>query len=165
MTGNRNNAAAETGVHLWLLLWKATKALEAHARRSVQRTGLCLSDFGALEALLHTGPLPVNALRQKVLISSGSMTAAVDRLERSGLVERAVTPTDRRSRIVHLTAKGSKLISELFREHAREMEAAFSCLTPTERNTLAGLLRKAGRAAEESSAGKQTLNVQKKGRN
>jgi MarR family transcriptional regulator, 2-MHQ and catechol-resistance regulon repressor len=46
----------DSGVHLWVLLWKASKAVEAHARRSVNGTGLGLSDFGVLEALLHKGP-------------------------------------------------------------------------------------------------------------
>lgn len=143
------------GVHLWLLLWKATRTLETHARKSVEKTGLGLTDFGVLEALLHKGPLPVNALREKVLLSSGSMTAAVDRLERSGLVERRNTPADRRARIVHLTAKGSKLIPGVFRRHARDMEEAFSCLNPSERRTLAGLLRKFGRATEHLAARNQ----------
>ena len=140
----KEQCRAEQGVHLWLLLWKATKELEALARRSVQETGLGLSDFGVLEALLHKGPLPVNALRQKVLLSSGSTTTAVDRLERSGLVKRSGTPEDRRSRIVHLTGKGSHLISKLFQEHAKDMELAFSCLAEAERDTLANLLRKLG---------------------
>jgi len=137
------------GVHLWLLLTKATKALETYARRSVEKTGLGLTDFGVLEALFHKGPLPVNALRQKVLISSGSMSTAVDRLERSGLVERVATQRDRRSRVVHLTGQGKKLISGRFREHARDMERAFSCLGKDERNVLASLLRKLGHGAEE----------------
>lgn len=144
------------GVHLWLLLWKATKAVEAQAHRSVKAKDLGLTDFGVLEALLHKGPLPVNALRKKVLLSSGSMTAAVDRLERSGLVERVNTPEDRRARIVHLTDRGSKLISRLFREHARDMEEAFSCLNNAERDALANLLRKLGHGAEKLSASKQS---------
>ena len=144
MRANTKAQAPPHGVHIWLLLSKATKTLEARARRSVQQTGLGLSDFGVLEALLHKGPLPVNALREKVLLSSGSMTAAVDRLERSGLVERAATPNDRRSRIVHLTEQGKKLIGKLFQEHALDMERAFSCLDNAERDTLANLLRKLG---------------------
>lgn len=133
------------GVHLWLLLWKATRAVEEHAHRSIRSTDLGLSDFGVLEALLHKGALPIKALQKKVLLSSGSMTAAVDRLERGGLVERATTPQDRRSRIVHLTPKGSELIATLFRAHASDMEEAFSCLNSSERETLAGILRKLGR--------------------
>src|SRR6202167_3534633 len=84
-----------SGVHLWVLLWKDSKAVEVHARRSVNRTELGLSNFGVLEALLHKGPLPISALGKKVLLSSGSMTAAVDRLERSGYVEWEAMSTDR----------------------------------------------------------------------
>lgn len=133
-----------SGVHLWLLLWKATKSVERLAHRSVRATGLCLSDFGVLEALLHKGPLPVSALQKKVLLSSGSMTAAVDRLERRGWVERTFDTTDRRTRIVRLTGAGSKLIRKLFREHARDMEDAFSALDRSEKEALADLLRKLG---------------------
>jgi MarR family 2-MHQ and catechol resistance regulon transcriptional repressor len=145
---NRHSKSRE-GVHLWLLLWRATKALEAQARRSAEATGLCLSDFGVLEALLHKGPSPVSAFGQKILVSSGSVTAAVDRLERNGLVERVNAAADRRSRIVHLTTKGSELIQGLFKEHARDMEQAFSLLSGPERDALAGLLRKLGHGAEQ----------------
>ena len=143
-------------VHLWLLLWKASRAVEARARRSVEATGLCLSDFGVLEALLHKGPLPISALGKKVLLTSGSITTAVDRLERGGLVKRANAPTDRRSRIVHLTPVGSKLIRRVFAEHARDMEHAFSTLTKSERAAIGNLLRKLGRAVESVNETDQT---------
>ena len=140
------------GVHLWVVLWKATKAVEAHARRSVQGTELGLSDFGVLEALLHKGPLPISALGKKVLLSSGSMTAAVDRLEKSGYVERAPMSTDRRACIVHLTEEGSKLIGKVFAEHERDMERVFSLMDNSERRALANLLRKLGHGAESITA-------------
>ncbi len=144
-----------SGVHLWLLLWKAGKSVERLARNSVTATNLGLSDFGVLEALLHRGPLPVNVLGKKVLLSSGSMTAAVDRLERSGFVERMALATDRRSRVVHLTEKGSKLIRRLFAEHERDMERVFSPADKPERIALANLLRKVGREAEAIAAEKE----------
>jgi MarR family 2-MHQ and catechol resistance regulon transcriptional repressor len=152
MANSTEDRQASSGVHLWLLLWKASKAVESQARQSVRATELCLSDFGVLEALLHKGPLPIGALGKKVLLSSGSMTAAVDRLERSGLVERAATAADRRSRVVHVTEKGSKLIRPLFAEHERDMERVFSNLDGPERTALAKLLRKLGRGAEAMSA-------------
>ena len=141
-----------SGVHLWLLLWKASKAVEAHAWSSVEGTGLGLSDFAVLEVLLHKGPQPVNVIAKKVLLSSGSMTTAVDRLERSGLVERTAAPTDRRARIVHLTKEGSNLIRKTFAQHELDMECVFSHLDASERNALGGLLRKLGHQAEEMKA-------------
>ena len=155
----RNQVEPDTrGVHLWLLLWKASKAVEAQARRSVKATGLCLSDFGVLEALLHKGPLPVGSLGKKVLLSSGSMTAAVDRLERSGFVERASDAADRRARIVYLTEKGRSLIRKMFAEHERDMERLFSRLGKKERNALAVLLRKLGREAGGMAAEGQEVH-------
>jgi MarR family 2-MHQ and catechol resistance regulon transcriptional repressor len=136
------------GVHLWLVLWKAQKSLERHATGNITAFGMCRSDFGVLEALLHKGPLPVNVLGAKVLLTSGSITAAVDRLERRGLVERSGDATDRRARIVHLTVEGRKLICKLFAEHEQAMEKATSALPPEERSVLIELLRKLGRGAE-----------------
>lgn len=129
--------------------------MEAHARYSVRMTALGLSDFGVLEALHHRGPLPINALGKKVLLSSGSMTAAVDRLERSGLVERRSASTDRRARTVHLTKEGAKLIKKAFAEHERDMEHVFSRLDRQERFALASLLRKLGHEAAEMSPEEQ----------
>ncbi len=141
--------AETTGVHLWLVLWKAARAVEAQALRSVEGLGMCLSDFGVLEALLHKGPLPVNALGAKVLLTSGSMTAAIDRLERRGLVRRTADAHDRRARVVHLTSAGRKLIRPAFADHAQALERAVAALAPGERATLIGLLRKLGRGAEQ----------------
>src|SRR3981189_947757 len=107
----RNNS---TGVHLWLVLMKAYQALQQRAMHSIAGTGLCFSDFAVLETLLHKGPLPVNTIGAKVALTSGSPTAAIDRLEKKSLVRRASDATDRRTRIVHLTAKGKTLIHAAF---------------------------------------------------
>src|SRR6202165_119785 len=77
-----------SGVHVFLVLWKAARAVEAYAEKSILQLEMCGSDFAVLEALLHKGPLPVNEIGKKVLLTSGSITVAVDRLEAKGLVER-----------------------------------------------------------------------------
>jgi len=128
-------------------MWKAFRSMEAQAGRSIAGLGLCQSDFGVMEALLHKGPLPVKALGEKVLLTSGSMTAAIDRLERRGWVMRGDDPQDRRSRIVRLTPEGRKTIQALFRTHERDMEQAASKLSHNERAELMRLLRKLGKAA------------------
>src|SRR5262249_12340195 len=58
------------------------------AEQSIRNAGLCLTDFAALEALLHKGPLTITQIQEKVLLASGSMTAAIDWLEKRGLVVR-----------------------------------------------------------------------------
>jgi MarR family transcriptional regulator, 2-MHQ and catechol-resistance regulon repressor len=134
-----------SGVHVFLVLWKAARAVEAYAEKSITDLEMCGSDFAVLEALLHKGPLPVNQIGKKVLLTSGSITVAVDRLEKRGLVERRAHDTDRRARIVHLTREGKKLITRIYAEHAADMEKlAAASLTKAERKTLISLLKKIG---------------------
>jgi MarR family 2-MHQ and catechol resistance regulon transcriptional repressor len=142
-----------TGVHVFLVLWKASRAVQAFAESSVSQLEMCGSDFAVLEALFHKGPLPINEIGKKVLLTSGSITVAVDRLEEKGLVERRAHGSDRRAKIVHLTKEGKKLITSAYADHAADMERLVSAsLTRKERQTLIRLLKKIGyEAAAEST--------------
>lgn len=134
-----------TGVHVFLVMWKAVHAVETYAVRSIAELELCGSDFAVLEALLHKGPLPINEIGRKVLLTSGSITVAVDRLESKGLVERRASGTDRRAKIVHLTKTGKDLIARAYADHAADMERlASASLTKAEREMLIRLLKKIG---------------------
>src|ERR1700736_5619359 len=139
-----------SGVHVWLVFTKAFQALVPHAAGSIKRTKLGDSDFRVLEVLLHKGPLPVNTIGPKVWLTPGSISVAVDRLEKKGLVRRRNTD-DRRVRLVELTAKGRALITKTFREHATAMEKAAGVLSNEERLTLLGLLKKFGKGGKEES--------------
>ena len=141
-----------SGVHVWLVLGKAFHALAAHAEESLNlsRAGLGDSDFRVLEALLHKGPLPVNTIGPKVWLTPGSISVAVDRLEKKALVKRKNTG-DRRVRLVELTAKGRALVSKTFREHAAAMEEHTGLLSKEERLILLRLLKKLGKGGEDES--------------
>jgi MarR family 2-MHQ and catechol resistance regulon transcriptional repressor len=141
-----------SGVHVFLVLWKAARAAEGYAEKSIVELAICGSDFAVLEALLHKGPLPVNEIGKKVLLTSGSITVAVDRLEAKRLVERRAHGTDRRARVVHLTKEGRKLITRAYADHAADMERlASASLTRTERKALISLLKKIGYEAAGAS--------------
>src|SRR5205809_3981103 len=148
MSAHKHNLESLTGgsgVHVFLVLWKASRAGRAYAEKSISELEMCGSDFAVLEALLHKGSLPVNEIGKKVLLTSGSITVAVDRLEAKGLVERRAHGTDRRARIVHLTKSGRKLITRVYADHAADMEKlASASLTRGERKTLIRLLKKIG---------------------
>src|ERR1700716_2579483 len=108
-----------SGVHIWLVLAKAFRALSAHAEESLNLSGAGLgdSDFRVLEVLLHKGPLPVNTIGPKVWLTPGSISVAVDRLEKKRLVKRQTT-NDRRVRPGQGPSKRRELVSKTFREHA-----------------------------------------------
>jgi MarR family 2-MHQ and catechol resistance regulon transcriptional repressor len=141
-----------SGVHVWLVLWKTFRALADQAEESLNliRTGLGESDFRVLEVLLHKGPLPVNTIGPKVWLTPGSISVAVDRLEKTALVKRRNTD-DRRVRLVELTAKGRALIIKIFREHAAAMEEAAGALSKEERLLLLRLLKKLGKGGVRST--------------
>src|SRR4051794_29135562 len=88
-----------SATHVWLVLWKASRAVEQNAVNSVAALGLGLSDFAVLEVLLHAGPQTVNVIGRKVLLTSGSITTAIDRLEARKLVCRTSHPEDKRARV------------------------------------------------------------------
>ena len=134
-----------SGVHVFLVFWKAARAVEAYAQNSVSQLEMCGSDFAILEALLHKGPLPVNEIGKKILLTSGSVTTAIDRLEDKELVERRAHGTDRRAKIVHLTKEGKKLITRIYADHAVDMERlAGASLTKKEREVLIKLCKQIG---------------------
>jgi MarR family transcriptional regulator, 2-MHQ and catechol-resistance regulon repressor len=127
---------------------KAYRALAQVDARSIADSGLGLSDFAVLEILLHKGSLPVNTIGRQVVLTSGSITTAIDRLEEKQLVRRQACPNDRRVTHVTLTTAGRTLIRRIFRVHADRLETVFEPLSATERSALATLLKKLGKHGE-----------------
>jgi MarR family transcriptional regulator, 2-MHQ and catechol-resistance regulon repressor len=147
----RKQAADGSGTHLWLVMMKAFRTLERLATRSIESAEVGLSDFAVLEMLLHKGPQPVNEIGRRIELTSGAITTAVDRLASRGLVTREAHESDRRSRIVCLTARGKAEAVKAFAIHKRAMDVAAGGLSKAERATLIRLLKKLGTSAALSS--------------
>jgi MarR family 2-MHQ and catechol resistance regulon transcriptional repressor len=139
-----------TAPKLWIVMTRCHHALQQLVEQDIAGLGLCLSDFMVLEALLHKGPLTISEIQSKVLLATGSMTAAVDRLEARGLVVRKAVSEDRRARRLELTPGGRGLIEGAFAEHSRHLEEALSVLDETEKQQLYGCLKKLGRSVARS---------------
>lgn len=130
--------------HLWLVLVRCHHALSRIAERSIKDTGLGLTDFAALEALLHKGPLSITEIQSKVPLALGSMTAAVDRLEKKGLLVRTPSPEDRRAKVLKLSPKGRALVEAAFTRHAADLETVMAVLNQREKRQLHSLLKRVG---------------------
>lgn len=139
---------------LWMVLTRCHHALSQIAERSIEGAGLCLTDFAALEALLHKGPLTITEIQAKVLLASGSMTAAVDRLEKKGLLVRSAVASDRRAKLLELTPEGRRIAEAAFRHHSAELESAMAVLNRNEKQQLYALLKKLGVFAAEREIAK-----------
>ncbi len=137
-----------TPEHLYLILWKAFYAVEHHDRHSIRGLGFASdSDFAVLEALHSKGALPVNELGRKLFLTSGSITTAVDRAQRHGLVRRVRAPHDRRVTLVELTEAGRERSRQVLKVHFGNLARALGGLEAVEQRRLADLLRKLGKHA------------------
>lgn len=127
------------------------RQLEARANAALKPLGLHYTDLDVL-ATLRRGGRPYRRtpteLRDSVIITSGAMTACLDRLERNGLVARVADPQDRRSSAAELTTAGRKLIDKAIAVRFGEAADALSGLSGSERSRLALLLKKLGRELE-----------------
>jgi len=130
------------GTTLYLALWRTTRGVQRVAEADIAGSGLCLTDFAVLEALLNTGPQRVTSIAEKVMLTSGSMTTAVDRLAARGLVRRTPDESDARARVIELTDEGRTLIQPVFAAHESVLDDAFAGLSGDERASLLALLLK-----------------------
>ncbi|WP_312685009.1 MarR family winged helix-turn-helix transcriptional regulator [Brevundimonas nasdae] len=105
--------------------------------------GLQPGEFDVLATLRRAAPqtgLTPTALFEATMMSSGGMTARIDRLEKAGLVERGPHPSDRRATLVRLTGKGFDLIDGMMSIHERTAQEILSPLSREEQTLLNGLL-------------------------
>jgi MarR family 2-MHQ and catechol resistance regulon transcriptional repressor len=144
---NKKLTNSKLSLKLFTVLHRATAALDLHALAQIQSCHLGETDFAILEVLLHKGSLPISTIGSKVLLTNGSMTTAVDRLEAKRLVKRVAHETDRRTKLVQLTQKGRDLIEPVFAEHALMIERATSGLTTEEKSQFIELAKKLGKFA------------------
>ena len=136
-------------IHTWLIMLKAFQAIHHLSLPPILKEGLGDSDFRVLEVLLHKGPMPVNALGPKVDLNPGSVSVAVDRLYKKGLVSRVESESDRRVRTVSLTEKGRRVFVPIFRQHAALVKRAFQDVSPEEQRQMEEVLERIARRAEE----------------
>lgn len=122
------------------------RLLEAGAgERLREAAGINYTDLDVLATLRRSGApyrLTPTVLRKSVLLTSGAMTACLNRLEARGLIARNAEAGDRRLLAAMLTAKGLRLIDKAIAVRFEQAEEAVSGLNADERAVLARLLRK-----------------------
>ena len=132
---------------LYIVLSRASEAIHAHSKADIESHGLSFTEFAILEALYHKGPMLLNEVQKKILVSSGGITFLIDKLEKRSLVQRRPCESDRRARWAELTEEGRELMARIFPGHAEVIRRALSGLTPEEQQQLTALLKTLGTAA------------------
>lgn len=96
---------------------------------------------GTLWRIRRSGPIKVSDLARTLSCDMGNLSGVLDRLEEAGLVERVASGTDRRVRLLQLTAKGRRLdaqIENLFKRS--RIHNQLERINPRERNALSSIL-------------------------
>ena len=115
-----------------------------HLQPGFERFGLQGGEFDVLATLRRAGApftLTPTALYEATMLSSGGMTARLDRLQARDLIRRQPNPDDRRGTLVALTDAGLALIDQAIGPHAENETRLMSALSAQERTQLNGLLR------------------------
>lgn len=141
-----------SSLKLWVVMNKAFQSIEKHLRRQVESHGLSFTEFAVLEVLLHKGPLPIGEIGDRVLLTSGSMTYVIDKLERREFIRRRTCAQDRRVIYAELTEKGRTLIEKVFVEHATLLKDLMQGIQSEERILAANMLKQLGIYAEKRSS-------------
>jgi MarR family 2-MHQ and catechol resistance regulon transcriptional repressor len=140
---------ADEALSLWVKLARTHALMLKVSGRDISRYGLTQPQFAVIELLGHLGPMKMNTISTKMLVTGGNMTIVVDNLEKSGLVERARCLEDRRAIWIRLTKKGTAFFHKVFPQHADFVAEAMSVLSHKEIAALGALLKKFGLALQD----------------
>lgn len=142
----------QRALSLWVVMHRAFTSLNQVAEADIRARGFNPTEWGVLEFLYHKGAQPLVKVGEKNLVSSGSVTYVVDKLEAKGLLKRAPCATDRRVIYAVLTEEGEALMRREFPAHAETIRQMFSHLDAETQDQLRSLLKKAGKAPSASKA-------------
>ncbi len=90
------------------------------------------SQFDVIATLGNTCGMTCKDLGEKTLITKGTLTGVLDRLEAKGYLTRTVPESNRRSLWIALTPQGQQLFDSIFYNHLTFLEPAFNSLTEEE---------------------------------
>ena len=124
---------------------KLGKVLEKRAGQALKESGIYYTDLDVLATLRRSGEpyeLTPKELMRYVLITSGAMTALLDRLTKLKLIYRSTDPKDGRIKRAGLTEQGKVLIDKAITIRFQEAKDSVSGLSQKEQRILSDLLKK-----------------------
>lgn len=112
--------------------------------------GLSATEFECL-SLLREGPLTAGMLAERCGLTTGAITGLVDRLERSGFVERQTDPADRRKVLVNMKRNetASQKIEELYKPLAKAIGDLTNEYSESELRTIVDFLQRSNTVLDE----------------
>lgn len=139
----------QLSLKLFVVLSKASKVIIERALKDMRQYGLSPTEFTVMELLYHKGRFPLQQIGSKILMTSGSITYNIDKLERKGLIRRNPCEEDRRVIFAELTPQGRELIERIFPSHMKAIQKIMQGLNTEEKEQLIPLLKKLGLTAQQ----------------
>ena len=122
-------------------LARAYQEFESFSASHIRTLGLTPSQFDIVATLGNTDGMSCKELGEKTLITKGTLTGVLDRLEAKSLVRRIASPSDGRSPTIQLTRKGETLFAKIFPAHLKHIGQAFVTFSQEDINNMETALR------------------------
>jgi MarR family transcriptional regulator, 2-MHQ and catechol-resistance regulon repressor len=132
-------------------LIECAQGFERCSSLHVRELGLTPAQFDIIATLGNTDGMSCKELGAKTLITKGTMTGVLDRLEQKGLLSRHDSPEDGRIWITKLTRKGQAVFEEVFPAHLAHLEPFFAHFSTAELDTMRRQLNRLSAAFEPVS--------------
>ena len=132
-------------------LVRTYQAFESVSGAHIRTLNLTPPQFDVIATLGNQPPMTCKILGEKTLITKGTLTGILDRLEAKGFIARLSNEDDGRSQKVTLTPEGEKLFQRVFPQHGAHLEKVFNQLSQQEITELTNALKKLRAAMETNS--------------
>ncbi|MDM5328968.1 MarR family transcriptional regulator [Neobacillus sp. CF12] len=113
----------------FLLLMQTSKAIQEKIRDEMSKNKLSITEFSVLEVLFYQGKQTIQQIGTRILISSGSMTYVIDKLEQKGIIKRNDCKEDRRVIHITLTPEGMDMMENIMPKYQDMVDSFFEDLT------------------------------------
>ena len=125
-------AAQETFLPVLRQFAQTYQAFSSFDEEHMRQLGLTCPQFDVISTLGNTAGMTMGQLAEKTLVTKGTLTGIIDRLEKKGWVQRIVPPKNRRCFIIVLTAEGDRVFNQVFPAHIAHLKSRFDRLNPAE---------------------------------
>ncbi|MBD0302483.1 MAG: MarR family transcriptional regulator [Tolypothrix sp. T3-bin4] len=135
-------AAKEAFLPVIRELARAYQAFADYADKHIREVGLTSPQFDVISTLGNTSGMTMGELAEKTLVTKGTLTGIIDRLEHKGLVRREVPEDNRRCFNIVLTQEGEEAFESVFPAHIAYLKERFGRLDEQELEELYAALKK-----------------------
>lgn len=127
------------------------QAFESYSAPHIKSMNLTPPQFDVIATLANQPAMTCKELGEKTLITKGTLTGILDRLEIKSLIKRQTNDEDGRSQKIILTASGQTLFDSVFPSHMKHLEKVFNKLTKQEMTNLSNSLKQLRLALEQTN--------------